>query len=111
PLPVPTVTAPAIMPLPPSQPPLTCTGPLPVREPPMLLTISLPRLIVVPPVYVFLWLRTSLPVPTLVSAPPESPEITPENFVLRLLLPTVRLLAPRNTVPLPSIEPIVTPGA
>src|SRR5205814_3594311 len=34
----------------------------------------------------------------------------PEKFVLRLLLPTVRLRAPRNTSPLPWIEPMDTPG-
>ena len=61
PRPDPTVTAPAMLPTPTSVPPLTYTGPRPVAESPMLLTISLPRLTVVPPVYVFLWLRTSCP--------------------------------------------------
>ena len=40
------------------------------------------------------------------------PVMVPEKAVLKLLLPTVRLLAPRKTFPpLPSIDPIVTPGA
>jgi len=41
-LPVPTVAAPAIVPLPPSSPSLTCTGPAPVPERPVLLTIRCP---------------------------------------------------------------------
>src|SRR5450432_984149 len=55
--------------------------------------------------------------PILVSEPGPLPPYgppscsTPENAALRLLLPTVRLLAPRKTTPLPSIEPIAMPGA
>ena len=45
-------------------------------------------------------------------APPrQAPEITPLTVVERLLLPTVRLLPPKNTCPVPSTEPMVTPGA
>jgi hypothetical protein len=58
--------------------------------------------------------RMSVPEPILVSDPPKPPSsITPEKVVLRLLLPTVKLLAPKSTkVPsFPASEPIVTPGA
>ena len=58
----------------------------------------------------------SVPVPILVTDPPTPPFpppswITPEKVVLVLLLPTIRLLTPRKTFPLPSIEPTVKPGA
>src|SRR6266550_3084690 len=58
----------------------------------------------------------NVPEPILVSEPPVPPLpppswITPEKVVLRLLLPTVRFLAPKKAFPLPSIEPIVTLGA
>src|SRR5205823_763609 len=49
-LPVPTVTAPLILPVPPSVPTLTCTAPLPVPEPVLFLTRSVPLVMVVPPV-------------------------------------------------------------
>ena len=39
------------------------------------------------------------------------PGSRPEKVVLRLFVPTVRLLAPRNTAPFPCIDPVVTPGA
>ena len=49
-LPVPTVTAPVIMPVPASVPLLTCTAPVPVAEPLLFVTKSVPLLTVVPPV-------------------------------------------------------------
>jgi len=49
----------------------------------------------------------NVPVPVLASEPLLL--ITPEKVVLVLLLPTVRLFAPRNTFPLPSSEPMATP--
>src|SRR3984893_5635974 len=57
-----------------------------------------------------------MPVPILLNEPLVPPWsqpscITPEKVVFRLLLPTVKLLAPRKTFPVPSIEPTVTPGA
>src|SRR5205823_4535110 len=93
PLPVPTTTAPAIVPLPPNVPALTWTGPVPVAEPTTLSAASLPFSTIVPPVYLFGLERTRVPLPILVSEP--LPSIVPENVVSRLLVPTVRLLDPR----------------
>ena len=104
-----------MMPLPPSLPPLTCTGPLPVPESVCFdhksaafngrasgIGVSLTENQFARPDF-----------GQRAAAPPlaRHPEITPEKFVLRLLLPTVRFLAPRNTRPSPSMEPTVTPGA
>ena len=78
--PLPTVTAPPKIPLPPALPPritpplilplfvrvppaATLTPPLPVPEPPVLPTTSVPLLTVVPPPYVFAPRRTMGPVP------------------------------------------------
>jgi hypothetical protein len=59
----------------------------------------------------------SVPLPTLVSAPPVPPPppalpslMTPETVVLKLLLPTVSVFAPRKYLPAPSIEPAVMPA-
>ena len=49
-VPVPTVTAPVILPVPPSVPVLTCTAPVPVAEPVLFVTRSVPLVMVVPPV-------------------------------------------------------------
>src|SRR5882762_7501417 len=73
-----------------------------------------PPLILVLPVYVLAPVSSSVPVPILFNEPPVPPFtppswIMPEKVVLRLLLPTVRLLAPKKTFPSPSTEPTVTP--
>ena len=47
--PVPIVTEPAMMPLPPSVPAVMLTGPVPVADPLRLATRSVPHSIVVPP--------------------------------------------------------------
>jgi hypothetical protein len=78
------------------------------------ITISVPALIAVAPEYVFVPVSVSLPVPVLTSDPPvPSPmppsRITPEKVVERLLPPTVRVSAPRRTLPPPSIDPGVVP--
>ena len=50
PLPVPTATLPPITPVPRRVPPVTCTGPVPVAEPVAACTISVPAIILVPPI-------------------------------------------------------------
>ncbi len=52
--------------------------------------------------------KVRTPLPIFDSKP--VPEITPEKEVLMLFVPTVSLLAPKETFPEPSIEPMVTPG-
>src|SRR5437773_3568125 len=73
---------------------------------------SKPPLMVVPPVYQFVFDKVSVPTPTLTRDPPlplKSPML-PENSVLRLLLPTVRDLEPSVTPPDPSSDPAVMPA-
>jgi hypothetical protein len=65
---------------------------------------------------VFDFVRVSLPVPTFVSEPPVPPLlppswISPEKVVPMLFAPTASSLAPRNTAPVPRIDPVVRPGA
>jgi hypothetical protein len=50
PLPPPTVTAPPMLPVPPSVPPVTCTAPLPVALPVLFAAMRVPPLNVVVPV-------------------------------------------------------------
>ena len=57
PLPVPTVTLPAIVTVPPSVPAFTFTGSVPVPELCLLVTNNAPAVTVVEPVYVFAPLR------------------------------------------------------
>ena len=89
PLPVPIVTAPDIMPLPPKVPAFTFTVPFPVADPLLLLAISTPALTVDPPFWVLAPVRVSVPVPALMRVPASC--ITPEKVVLRLLLPTLKV--------------------
>src|SRR5437868_15251699 len=94
PLPVPTVTLPAIVPVEPSVPALTFTAPVPVPELRLLLTNSVPAVTVVDPVYVFDPLSVKVPVPIFVREPPVPPPIPPswmipEKVVFKLLAPTV----------------------
>ena len=107
--PPPTVTEPTIVPVPPNMPPFTLTAPSTVPDPVWLLINSAPSVIVVPPVYTLAAVSVRAPVPFLVREP--KPRTIPVNVVLKLLLPFVRLLLPRNTNPSPSREPIVVLGS
>ena len=64
-VPLPIVTGPLVLPLPPSVPEFTCTAPVPVAEPVWFVTRSVPPLTAVPPVKVFAPLRVNVPLPVL----------------------------------------------
>ena len=104
PLPVPIVTEPAMVPLPPRVPPFTFTGPLPVGVE-ALVTSSAPAVTVVVPAYVPPPARVHVPLPSFVSQSPWT-ELSrlPEKVASRLLPPitSTRLIV---AVPVPSKEP------
>ena len=109
PLPVPIVTGPAMIPLPPRVPVFTLSAPVPVAEPLLL------------PAFKIASAHCSHPGVGVRAAQGEGAGaalgqtplswITPEKVVLWLLLPMVRLLVPRKTEPAPANDPMVTPGA
>ena len=68
-------------------------------------TPSVPALSAVPPEYELAPESVSVPLPIL--ARPPLPDIVPENVVLVLSVPTVRVAAPSVTAPAPASEPIV----
>ena len=84
-------------------PPVIVKAPVPME--PELLILSVPALIVVPPVYAFCPLRVSVPAPALVRPKP-LPEMTPPTVRLPPLTVTVRV-AFMATAPVPRFRSFV----